>query len=135
MPASFRSTTNPPYPRSWGPNDKILTDPLTGAPVGVQNQNANGADARFIPVDVTAAQIAAPTADMIADLDATYRLNVAPYSRYQSDGSQLVSVGAAGESQTFIPAGQNWLLYAPLTVSQGQTLVVQGSVTVITRPA
>ena len=58
MPASFRSTTNPPYPRSWGPNDKILTDPLTGAPVGVQNQNANGFDGQWSPVLVTAAQIA-----------------------------------------------------------------------------
>ena len=46
-------------------------------------------------VDVTSAQIAAPTPDLIADIDATYRLNVPPYTRYQSNGTALVTASSA----------------------------------------
>ena len=94
---AFRSTVTPPGTRRINSNDTWLTDPTTGVVIGVQNQNANGADARFVPVDVTLAQLANPPAAMIADLDATYRINVAPYARYQSDGTQLVPVGGGGE--------------------------------------
>lgn len=48
---------------------------------------------RAFPVILTAAQIASPTAAMLADLSATYRLNVAPYTRYYSDGTGLVAGG------------------------------------------
>lgn len=43
----------------------------------------------------TAAQIAAPPASMIAATSVTYQLNVAPYTRYQSDGTRLVSIANA----------------------------------------
>lgn len=90
---SFRSTVAPFAPRRI-PNDlRLLVDPVTGSPVGIQSPNANGADGIWTPVDLTAAQIAVPTADMIADLNAVYRLNVAPYTRYQSNGTTLVAAG------------------------------------------
>ena len=139
MTASFRSTTNPTYPRSWGPNDKILTDPLSGAPVGIQNQNANGFDGQWSPVPVTASQIANPSAAMLADTNSTYQLNVAPYTRYQSNGAYLVSLGPSPE--VVVPPGFNELLYAPLTIIAPTVLIVQasggtsGSITVITKPA
>ena len=42
---------------------------------------------------VSAAQIAAPTAVMLADTSATYQLNVQPGTRYQSNGAALLSLG------------------------------------------
>lgn len=71
---------------------RMLVDPRTGAPTGIQSQNANGPDGIWTPLDVTAAQIASPTPAMLADLNAVYRLNEAPYTRYYSDGSGLVSL-------------------------------------------
>jgi hypothetical protein len=49
---------------------------------------------------LTAAQIASPSAAILANLDAVYRLNVSPYTRYTSNGSTLVvqSGGSAGLS-------------------------------------
>src|ERR1700749_2092544 len=99
MTASFRSTVSPPQVRRI-PETVTLVDPVTGAPVGIQNPNANGFDGLWSPVDLTAAQIAAPTAAMIADINSTYRLNVAPYTRYQSDGTRLVALGASTAALT-----------------------------------
>lgn len=73
-----------------------LDDPVTGAPVGIESPSGNGAQGIWAPVDLTAAQIASPTAEILADLNATYRLNVAPYTRYQSDGSALQQGTAGG---------------------------------------
>jgi hypothetical protein len=84
---SFRSSVTPFIATGWTSALKLLVDPQTGAPVGIQSQNANGPDGIWTPIDLTAAQIAAPTALMLADLNATYRLSVAPYTRYQSDGT------------------------------------------------
>ena len=96
--AAFRSTVKPLWDRIIAAGDRWLVDPVTGAVVGVKNPNAGGADARFIPVDLTAAQISAPTALMLADLDATFRLNVAPYTRYYSNGTALVEIIAEADT-------------------------------------
>jgi len=108
--AAFRSTVKPLWDRVVAAHDRWLVDPVTGAIVGVKNNNAGGADARFIPVDLTAGQIAAPTALMLADLDAVYRLNVAPYTRYYSNGTALVElVALASTLQT-----RSMVIRAPL---------------------
>lgn len=122
---SFRSTVAPFLSRSIPNNLKVLVDSTTGAPAGIENWNANGADGVFVPIDLTAAQIAAPTALMLADLNATYRLNVAPYTRYQSDGTSLVNlsgsaviVPASGSIQAAIdalPATGGMVILAPAT--------------------
>lgn len=41
---------------------------------------------------VTAAQIASPTVAMLASTGSTFALNVAPYTRYYSNGSALVAL-------------------------------------------
>lgn len=87
---SFQSTIAPFLSRKWPADLKLLVDPVTGSPTGIQSPNANGPHGIWSPVDLTAAQIASPTADMMADLSATYRLNVAPYTRYQSTGTGLI---------------------------------------------
>lgn len=112
---SFLGTVNRFVARSWPNNLRMLVDPVTGAPTGIQNPNANGAHGIWAPVQLTAAQIASPTAEMLADLNARYQLNVAPYTIYQSNGSALLaalpfSFGAfqAGEMLVQIDAsGQN----------------------------
>jgi hypothetical protein len=97
---AFRSTVTPLIPSGWFPRLRLLVDPTTGAPAGVLNPNDSGADGVWTPIDVTAAQVASPSAAMLADLNATFRLSVAPYSRYYSTGTALVGIpgltGAAG---------------------------------------
>ena len=132
---AFNSTVTRFYDRMISSSDRWLVDPTTGAVVGVQNQNCNGPDARFVPVDLTASQIANPTALMLADLDATYRLNVAPYSRYQSDGASLVPVGGSNESETVVPPGINVIYYDPLKIASPNSLVIEGTVRVQAYPA
>lgn len=128
---AFRSTVTAFTERMLGSADRWLVHPTTGAIVGVQSPTANGADARFTPVDVSLAQILAPTAAMLADLDATYRLNVAPYTRYQSDGVQIVAIGGSSETQVVIPAGFIQLFAAPLTISPPMELIIFGGIKVI----
>lgn len=132
--AAFRSTVTNFLDRVISSQDRWLVHPVTGAVVGVKNPNANGADARFTPVDVTADQIASPSALMVADLDAVYRLDVAPYTRYQSDGSTLTIAGGSAEV-TIVPPGINLIYYAPLTISPPDQLIVQGQVQVRSYPA
>jgi len=127
---AFKSTVTPPNYRDLSPTDNWLTDPQTGAIIGVEAPTGTGPDARFTPVDITAAQLAVPTAAMLADLDATYRLNVAPYPRYYSDGAQLAPFGAS-ETEVVIPPGFNTIFYAPLTIATPEELLVQGQVRVI----
>lgn len=43
-------------------------------------------------VDLTAEEIASPDALIIGDIDATFRLKVPPYTRYFSDGTELINV-------------------------------------------
>ena len=146
---AFNSTVTSFVIRKMSAIDEWLADPTTGAIVGIRNPNANGPDARFVPVDLTAAQINAPTAAMIADLDATYRLNAAPYTRYQSNGTTLVPLSdddpyaVYSTQQTIppqagpqvIPVGAYFDVYSPWTIQNPDGVSVQGSAYVTTRPA
>jgi hypothetical protein len=51
--------------------------------------NANFAQVATGITPLSAAQIASPTAPQLADTNATYALNVSPYSRYRSNGTAL----------------------------------------------
>lgn len=93
---SFRSTQNGWVRGENAGRFAVLEDPFTGAPVGLQSPRANGPQGIWAPIQLTAAQIASPTAAILADLNATYQLNVAPYTRYYSDGVALVSSAASG---------------------------------------
>ena len=50
-----------------------------------------------IIVTLTAADIANPTNAILSDLSVTYHLNVAPYTRFRSDGSKFVPEGGYGQ--------------------------------------
>ncbi len=45
------------------------------------------------PITITAGEQAAPTAEMLANIWCTYQLNVAPYTRYRSDGVSIIAEG------------------------------------------
>ena len=132
--SAFRSTVTPYWDMLISSSDRWLVDNVTGAIVGVKNSRATGPDARFTPVDITAAQATAPSAAMVADLDATFRLNVPPYTRYQSDGAVLIPVGSATQ-EVVIPYGFNTIYYDPLTIRSPEVLVVQGTIHVEAYPA
>lgn len=129
---SFKSTINPFNPGGIFATRRVLTDANTGAPVGIQNDNAGGADGIWSPIDVSAAQVNAPSAAMLADLNATYRLNVSPYTRYTSNGTALVSMTPSENG--VIPADgpfANVVLYAPVTITDPTGMTVQGQARVI----
>jgi hypothetical protein len=125
---SFRSTVTPFLVRAWT-RVNLLVDPITGAPTGIQNWNDNGADGIWTPIDVTIAQLGAPTAAMLADLNAVYRLNVPPYSRYISNGTAIVAQNGSDLITN------NIILYAPWTVTDPAGYTVTGTVKVINYPA
>lgn len=52
-------------------------------------------------------QVANPSAEMLADLDATYRLVVPPYTRFRSTGTQLVDVAGTDSSPVSSVAGKS----------------------------
>ncbi len=62
-------------------------------------------------VTITAAQRDSPTAAMLADTEATYRLDVAPFGRYQSNGTALVPLGSGAAGAVAI-TGANTLTQA-----------------------
>lgn len=124
---TFRSTVTPPQVRQWPNNLKMLVDYITGAPIGIENPNANGADGMFVPVDLTPDQVANPTAAILADLNATYRLSIPPYTRYFSDSQELVAWAGSNIEQGV----QIW--YAPVVISADT--VIQGTVYVRSVPA
>ena len=132
---AFVSTVNPFRPAGIFATRRVLTDSVTGAPVGIQNDGANGADGIWVPIDITAAQVLSPSDAMLADLNATYRLNVSPYTRYTSNGEQLVSM-TPGESNV-IPADgpfANVILYSPVVISDPSGLTVYGQARVMDYP-
>ena len=133
---SFLSTVNPFRVGQAIGLLKVLEDPTTGAPVGVQSPRANGPDGIWTPVDITPAQLAAPPAAMIADLNATYRLNEAPYTRYQSNGVDLVALGAA-DIGTVPPDGLlgTMIAWSPLVVTDPAGINVEGTLYVRDVPA
>lgn len=130
---AFRSTVTPPAVAPIRSTDHWLKDPTTGAIMGVQSDTGNGPNARFAPVDITSAQRVAPSAEMLADLDATFRLNIAPYTRYRSDGQRLIALD--NENDIIIPPGVNVILYSPLTIAAPQEMIVYGQVQVRSYPA
>jgi len=132
---AFISTVNPYRPAGIFATRRVLVDSTTGAPVGIQSDAANGPDGVWAPIDITAAQAANPPAAMLADLNAVYRLNVAPYTRFVSNGSALSAYGGSGAGADVIPAWMNTILYAPLTVSNVDGLTVYGQVRVQNYPA
>lgn len=48
----------------------------------------------FTPISLTAGEIASPSAAVLANVWATFQLNVAPFTRYRSTGSALVDIAA-----------------------------------------
>lgn len=146
---TYKSTVTPPRPRRIGAYDNWLTDPTTGSPVGVQNTSGSGEDAYFNPVELTAAQIASPTEDMLAAIEVTYRLNEEPYTRYMSNGTTLVGLESGGGVDTnpvgifanlaTVPAGtpaltvganSQALIWAPWTIQNAAGVTVLGELRV-----
>lgn len=113
----------------WRQEYRLIVDNATGVPVGIQNQNANGADGIWGLTPLSAEEIASPTAEMLADLAATYQLNEAPYDRYYSDGDSLVPFTDSGN--IVIPAGVNEVWFSPLTVVEGRSVTVEGGLRLV----
>ena len=114
--SSFRSTVNPFQPRNWRQPIRMLVDTVTGAPVGLQNFDGTGPDGIWTPVDVTAAQISSPSAAMLADLNSTFRLNAAPWTRYRSNGTTLVLSDGGGGGLPLTGGTLTGLLYETAAV-------------------
>lgn len=115
---SFRSTVNPFQSRQLPANLNLLVDPITGAPTGIQSPNANGPDGIWTPIDITAAQAASPTPAMLADINAIFRLNVPPYSRYVSTGTALVT---SVDPSNFLSLTTGGTVSGPTTFTAGLT--------------
>lgn len=108
---------------------RVIVDNRTGAPIGLVSQNANGPEGIWAPTPLSTAQINAPAPQILADLNATFQLDEAPYSRYRSDGTQLVPLD--GESGTIIPPGFNEIVFSPLIVTEDYPVIVQGGLRVV----
>lgn len=65
----------------------------TLAPIGMGGHG-------LLAIPLTAAQIAAPTSVILANVNATYYLNTNPYTRYTSDGVNLNVVAGSGSLST-----------------------------------
>ena len=114
---------------AWRDSFRIIVDNTTGAPIGLVSQNSNGPEGIWAPTPLSTAQILAPTATILADLNATYQLDEAPYSRYYSDGSQLVPF--SGEGGIVIPPGVNEIYFSPFVVTEDHPVRVEGGLRVI----
>ena len=99
-------------------------------PVGIVNPNANGAQGIWGLTPLSQSEISAPTAAMLADLGATYQLNEAPYSRYYSNGTDLVPFDESGA--IVIPAGVNEVWFSPLEITEANgPLRIEGGLRLI----
>lgn len=128
--SSFFPTVRRWINTQWRQEYKLIIDNDSGAPVGILSPNANGPEGIWAPVPLSQAQIAAPTAAMLADINATYQLNQAPYSRYRSDGSQLAPLDS--ESGTVVPPGVNVVWFSPLVITEaGGPLIIEGGVRLV----
>lgn len=149
--STFRSTVLAPLFRLFGSQDQLIIDPNDGSPLGIRNQNGGGNDAMIVAIPLTAAQIQDPTAEMIADTRSTFCLSVAPYTRYQSNGTTLVPLGGNELTQAdgifanlkTVPAGHDEIIigpnsevveYATFTVQSTEGVTVQGRMMVIDPP-
>ena len=128
---SFFPTAVKWYNSAWRDSYKVIVHDQTGAPIGLTSQNANGPQGIWAPTPLTAAQIASPTTEMLADLNATFQLNVAPYTRWRSDGTTLVSLDNSGEGGTVVPAGINVMWVSPLKIFAGAPLTIEGGVILV----
>ncbi len=126
---SFFPTARKWINTGWRDTFKVIVDNATGAPIGLTSQNANGPQGIWAPTPLSAAQIAAPSAAMLADLNATYQLDSAPYGRYYSDGVQLVPLGSEGG--TIIPPGQNVMMVSPLAIFANNPLTIEGGIVLV----
>lgn len=97
----------------WTGTAPVSELPYTGRQRSWPPQQANDVDTAYTAallavagfryadgVTLTAAQVASPPAGVVANLTATYQLNAAPYTRYQSNGTTLVSLGSGGAGVT-----------------------------------
>lgn len=110
---------------------RLIVDNDTAKPIGIVNPNANGAQGIWGLTPLSAAEIVAPTAAMLQDIGATFQLNAYPYTRYRTDGIQLIPLDSEGGG-TIIPPGQNWIMFSPLVVTEaGGPLVIEGGLRVI----
>lgn len=109
---------------------RLIIDEATAIPKGIVNQNANGAQGIWGLTPISAAQVADPPAAMLQDLAATFQLDESPYSRYRSDGTQLLPLdGTAGE---VVPPGVNVVWFSPISITEANSpLIIQGGVRVI----
>ena len=128
--------------RMLGPFDRWLVDPTTNTVVGIANPNAGGQDTYIYPIQLTQAQINAPTADMLSDVSSTYALNAAPYTRYRSNGTELLSLGSDEGGGSLgtpdgissglydVPTGWSLSVVGPFTITEPGELSVEGTLTV-----
>ena len=100
----------------WRQEYRLIVN-TDAVPIGIQNQNASGADGIWAKTPLSQAEIEAPTAAMLADLAATFQLNEYPYSLYRSDGIQLVAMDDTGGGM-YIPPGVNEVWFSPLIVTE-----------------
>lgn len=108
---------------------RIIRDNATGAPVGLVSPNANGPEGIWAPVPLTLAQIQAPSAAILADLNATYQYNTAPYTRYRSDGAELIELDETGG--TVITRNVVWFSPVVITEANPVTILNGGGLKVI----
>lgn len=114
---------------AWRNSYKVIVDDRTGAPIGLVSQNANGPEGIWAPTPLSQDQITSPTAAMLADINATFQLNEAPYTRYYSDGDSLVAFDQTGE--IVIPPNINEIWFSPLVVTEGHSVTVEGGLRII----
>lgn len=98
---------------TFGPYGAVTTVILNGQGNGTYLQAPSNIPIPMFMVDVSAAQIAAPTAAQLAATNYLYQLNAQPYTIYQSNGTALVAIGAGGGGVT---------TYAALTDAATATL-------------
>lgn len=127
---SFMPTVARWVSSAWRQEYRVLVDNVTGSPIGLVSPNANGPEGIWAPTPLSQAQIDAPSAAMLADLNATYQLNEFPYGRYRSDGTQLLALDDTGD--WIIPAGENVVTFSPLAITADNSpLIVRGGIRVI----
>lgn len=130
---SFLPTSVKWTPQSWS-FPRWIFDEVSGAPVGVLSPSASGPDGIWAPIPLTADQIANPPAQVLADINAVYMLNQAPYTRYHSTSTELTAFGDTAHET--IPAGQTELRYSPLVITEATgPLIVLGTLVLRELPA
>ncbi|MDB5541833.1 MAG: hypothetical protein JWQ89_3560 [Devosia sp.] len=80
----------------YGPYGSVTTIVLNGLGIGTYVVSQSNVRVPMVMIDLSAGQIAAPTAAQLAASAVLYQLNSAPYTIYQTNGTSLVAVGAGG---------------------------------------